>query len=203
LDQSKSAMRVDRFFHMAAAEARESAMEIKHGAILVSGGKVIAAGHNSSRASVTRKFAAGTGRGLGGNAPASSLGGTLGLSCSTHSEVAALHNASCVLRGSPEAQRAQAQGLRLVRRARPHGEQRRREAENPGGHTVRGDVQGRDGRRGGRWLRVRQLTAMPALRPRAARVRRATRLLHDRQLCRPARNGRARVVRRMCPLRSF
>jgi tRNA(Arg) A34 adenosine deaminase TadA len=74
-------MRVDKFFHIAAAEARESELDIKHGALLVSGGKVVGAGHNSSRATVARKF---------GNGGAS-------LSCSMHSEVAALHNASWVL----------------------------------------------------------------------------------------------------------
>lgn len=87
-------MRVDKFFHMAAAEARESELDIKHGALLVSGGKVIATGHNSSRAAVARKFASG-GR-AHGLSQASSLGG-LSSSCSMHSEVAALHNASCFL----------------------------------------------------------------------------------------------------------
>mmetsp|Transcript_8355 Transcript_8355/g.26441 ORF Transcript_8355/g.26441 Transcript_8355/m.26441 type:complete len:84 (+) Transcript_8355:2-253(+) len=83
-------MRIDKFFHMAAAEARESELDIKHGALLVSGGKVIAAGHNSSRAALARKFASGS------HAPtAPPLG--VGSSCSMHSEVAALHNASCVL----------------------------------------------------------------------------------------------------------
>lgn len=87
-------MRVDKFFHMAAAEARESELDIKHGALLVSGGKVIASGHNSSRAAVARKFAGGAR--MHGPALTSGLSG-LGSSCSMHSEVAALHNASCVL----------------------------------------------------------------------------------------------------------
>lgn len=75
-------MRIDKFFQMAAAEARESELEIKHGALLVNGGKVIAAGHNSSRATVSPKLMP---------------SGTRGPSCSMHSEVAALHNASCIL----------------------------------------------------------------------------------------------------------
>jgi len=75
-------MRVDKFFHKAAAEALKSDLEIKHGAILVSGGKMVAAGHNSSRAAWS-------------GAP-SPLAGTRG-ACSMHSEVAALHAASCVL----------------------------------------------------------------------------------------------------------
>jgi tRNA(Arg) A34 adenosine deaminase TadA len=80
-------MRVDKFFHMAAAEARDSELDIKHGALLVSGGKVIAAGHNSSRATVARKF--------GVSAVSTLLG--RGSSCSMHSEVAALHNGSWIL----------------------------------------------------------------------------------------------------------
>lgn len=75
-------MRVDRFFHMAAAEALESPLDIKHGAVLVSGGKVIAAGHNSSRAAWA-----------GAPGTLASVQGA----CSMHSEVAALHAASCVL----------------------------------------------------------------------------------------------------------
>ena len=75
-------MRVDKFFHIAAAEARESELDIKHGALLVSGGKVVGAGHNSSRAAVARNFGS---------------GGAALSSCSMHSEVAALHNASWVL----------------------------------------------------------------------------------------------------------
>ena len=66
---------------MAAAEAESSTLEIKHGALLVRGGKVIGAGHNSDRSRL------------------SGMPGGTANTISLHSEVAALHDAqSWVLR---------------------------------------------------------------------------------------------------------
>lgn len=41
--------RHSRFLTLAAAEAENSTQEIQHGSLLVRGGKVLGAGHNSSR----------------------------------------------------------------------------------------------------------------------------------------------------------
>ena len=38
-----------RFLRLAAAEAENSTQEIQHGSLLVRGGKVVGAGHNSDR----------------------------------------------------------------------------------------------------------------------------------------------------------
>lgn len=70
-----------KFLMQAATEAEGSTMEIKHGALLVRGGKIIGAGHNSDRSRLSA---------MPGAANTISL----------HSEVAAVHDAqSWVLRG--------------------------------------------------------------------------------------------------------
>ena len=67
-----------KFLLMAATEAENSTLEIKHGAVLVRGGKVISVGHNSDRSRL------------------SSMPGAMN-AISLHSEVAALHAAQSYL----------------------------------------------------------------------------------------------------------
>lgn len=45
--------RAERFLNQAADEASRSELDIKHGALLVRSGKVIGAGHNSSRTRIS------------------------------------------------------------------------------------------------------------------------------------------------------
>ena len=66
--------RHDKYLMRSAMEAAASQMEIKHGAVLVRGGKVIGTGHNSDRSRVA------------------AVPGAPNLT-SLHSEVAALHDA--------------------------------------------------------------------------------------------------------------
>lgn len=44
--------RIEKFFSLAAEEAKQSDMHYKHGAVIVKGGHVVAKGHNSRRSRV-------------------------------------------------------------------------------------------------------------------------------------------------------
>ncbi len=44
--------RIEKFFGLAAEEAKQSDMHYKHGAVIVKGGHVVAKGHNSRRSRV-------------------------------------------------------------------------------------------------------------------------------------------------------
>ena len=68
-------MRTETMMLLAATEAELSTLEIKHGAVLVRSGKIIASGHNSDRSRM------------------SDMPGTGSNTVSMHSEVAALHAA--------------------------------------------------------------------------------------------------------------
>ncbi|KAL1500663.1 hypothetical protein AB1Y20_013310 [Prymnesium parvum] len=73
--------RHSKFLLLAASEAERSQLEIKHGALLVRGGKIVGAGHNSDRSRLC------------------GMPGGIANTISLHSEVAAIHDAqSWVLR---------------------------------------------------------------------------------------------------------